>query len=51
MSTTDVAQLTYTDMVIKEVIRLFPIAPFLIRQCIQEVQIDGKEISYNQKFI
>ncbi|XP_026471145.1 cytochrome P450 4C1-like [Ctenocephalides felis] len=40
MTTADVAQLTYTDMVIKEVIRLFPIAPYLVRTCSEDVLID-----------
>lgn len=40
----DLAKLMYLDMVIKEVLRLFPIAPFIAREASQDFQLGEADV-------
>ncbi|CAG9765182.1 unnamed protein product [Ceutorhynchus assimilis] len=40
VTTEDIPKLCYIDMCIKEVLRLFPIAPIILRQCTEDFELD-----------
>lgn len=42
----DLARLTYLDMVIKDVLRLFPIAPFIAREASQDFQLGEADFHF-----
>ncbi|XP_030746386.1 aromatase-like [Sitophilus oryzae] len=40
----DISRLEFMEMVIKEVMRLFPIAPFIMRKAVADTEVEGYTI-------